>query len=96
MIISQSYYIEIINNNSPSRSIKNRIYYISSNRREEMIFENRPVKENMSKLLLLNKPIQGIDVGTKEDVYNLLCNLVNKETTEKKLRILILFNNYTF
>ncbi|MCL4377769.1 MAG: sugar ABC transporter ATP-binding protein, partial [Actinobacteria bacterium] len=125
--------------NSPSKSIKNGISYISSDRRGEMLFLNRSVKENISisslhdfqnagflnsknenyivdskinefniavlnreqevqflsggnqqkailvrwlihepKVLLLDEPTQGIDVGTKVDIYRSLRNLANK------------------
>ena len=124
---------------NPSLSIKMGINYISSDRRTEMLFMNRSVKENISiatigdyqnsgvvisrkensvvdskikefnisvsgreqeiqflsggnqqksilarwlihepKILLLDEPTQGIDVGTKEDIYRSLRNLANK------------------
>lgn len=124
---------------NPSLSIKMGINYISSDRRAEMLFLNRSVKENISiatiidyqnngvviakkensvvdskirefnisvsgreqeiqflsggnqqksilarwlihepKILLLDEPTQGIDVGTKEDIYHSLRNLANK------------------
>ena len=130
---------ERIHKNSPSKSIKNGINYISSDRRGEMLFLNRSVKENISisslrgfqnasflnskkenyivdskisefnivvfnreqevqflsggnqqkvilarwlinepKVLLLDEPTQGIDVGTKEEIYKSLRNLANR------------------
>lgn len=124
---------------NPSLSIKMGINYISSDRRAEMLFMNRSVKENISiatiedyqnagvviskkendivdskikdfnisvsgreqeiqflsggnqqkgilarwlihepKILLLDEPTQGIDVGTKADIYRSLRSLANK------------------
>jgi len=151
--IISSGYIEFqgkrIYKNSSSKSIKNGINYISSDRRGEMLFLNRSVKENISisalhdfqnagflnsknenyivdskinefniavlnreqevqflsggnqqkailarwlihepKVLLLDEPTQGIDVGTKEDIYRSLRNLA-----DKGLSIVVVFSD---
>jgi len=130
---------ERYNRVNPAKAIKMGITYISSDRRGEMLFINRSVKENVSistlkdyqragvisaleenravdskikeynimvsnreqeiqflsggnqqktilarwmihepRILLLDEPTQGIDVGTKEDIYNSLRDLANK------------------
>ncbi len=129
----------LLHNINPSYAIKNGIYFISSDRSNEMLFMCRSVKENISittlkdyksvlainnikenqvvdskikefniavfnreqevqflsggnqqktilarwlihkpKLFLLDEPTQGIDVGTKEDIYNHLRALANE------------------
>ncbi len=128
-----------LNNIKPSNSIKKGVYYISSDRSNEMLFMCRSVKENISiatlkdyrkffsintilenkiidkkikefnialfnreqesrflsggnqqktvlarwlihkpEIFLLDEPTQGIDVGTKQDIYNTLRNLANE------------------
>ncbi|MGA2478392.1 MAG: sugar ABC transporter ATP-binding protein [Spirochaetia bacterium] len=128
-----------LDNISPASSIKRGIYYVSSDRKNEMLFLCRSVKENISiatlkdyrrlvglnqqkeqevvdskidefgivvsnkemetqflsggnqqkvvlarwlvnkpRLLLLDEPTQGIDVGTKEDIYKVLRDLANE------------------
>ena len=140
-----------INKVLPSKSIKMGINYISSDRRNEMIFINRSVKENISisvlndfqklsflnakkennivdskidefninvssreqeiqylsggnqqkvilarwlihepKALLLDEPTQGIDVGTKEDIYKSLRILANSG-----IAIVVVFSEMT-
>jgi ribose transport system ATP-binding protein len=136
---------------NPGISIRRGINYISSDRRAEMIFISRSVKENISiatlndydksgfliankenkavdseikdfnisvssreqeiqflsggnqqkcilarwlihepKILLLDEPTQGIDVGTKEDIYRSLRNLANKG-----IGIVVIFSDMT-
>ncbi len=128
-----------IQNLSPAYSIRHGVYYVSSDRNNEMLFLCRSVKENISiatlmdyqkiiglnhekeknivdskikefsivtanrdqevqylsggnqqkvilarwlinkpKIFLLDEPTQGIDVGTKEDIYNNLRELANE------------------
>ncbi|HAS92642.1 MAG TPA: D-xylose ABC transporter ATP-binding protein [Clostridiales bacterium] len=128
-----------LKNIKPAYSIKKGIYYISSDRSNEMLFMCRSVKENISiatlkdykklfsintilenkiidkkikefniaafnreqesrflsggnqqktilarwlihkpEIFLLDEPTQGIDVGTKQDIYNTLRNLANE------------------
>ena len=134
---------------NPSLSINNGVYFISSDRRNEMLFMCRSIKENISiaslddyqrfgiinqrsevkivseqidkydlviadlnqevqylsggnqqksilsrwlihepKLLLLNEPTQGIDVGTKEDIYRNL-----RELADKGIAIVVVFSD---
>ncbi|MHB1337103.1 MAG: sugar ABC transporter ATP-binding protein [Candidatus Humimicrobiaceae bacterium] len=136
---------------NPAVSIRRGINYISSDRREEMIFINRSVKENISiatlndydksgflianmenkvvdqqisefnisastreqeiqflsggnqqksilarwlihepKILLLDEPTQGIDVGTKEDIYKSL-----RKLADKGIAIVVIFSDMT-
>ena len=134
-----TYESRTLDNISPANSIKRGIYYVSSDRKNEMLFLCRSVKENISiatlkdyrrivglnqqkeqevvdskidefsivvsskeqetqflsggnqqkvilarwlvnkpRMLLLDEPTQGIDVGTKEDIYNVLRGLANE------------------
>ena len=134
---------------SPSLSINNGVYFISSDRRNEMLFMCRSIKENISiatlddyqrfgiinqrfeaktvneqinkyelaisdlnqevqylsggnqqksilsrwlihepKLLLLDEPTQGIDVGAKEDIYRNL-----RELADKGIAIVVVFSD---
>jgi ribose transport system ATP-binding protein len=134
---------------NPSLSINNGVYFISSDRRNEMLFMCRSIKENISiatlndyqrfgiisqrseiktvneqidkydlvisdlnqevqylsggnqqksilsrwlihepKLLLLDEPTQGIDVGAKEDIYKNL-----RELADKGIAIVIVFSD---
>jgi ribose transport system ATP-binding protein len=136
---------------NPQSSISKGINYISSDRRAEMIFISRSVKENISiatlndydksgflisnkenkvvdskigefnisvssreqeiqflsggnqqkcilarwlihepKILLLDEPTQGIDVGTKEDIYKSL-----RKLAEKGIAIVVIFSDMT-
>jgi ABC-type sugar transport system ATPase subunit len=134
---------------TPSLSISNGVYFISSDRRDEMLFMCRSIKENISiatledyqrfgvinqkyetkvvneqvekydltisdlnqevqflsggnqqksilsrwlihepKLLLLDEPTQGIDVGAKEDIYRSL-----RELADKGIGIVVVFSD---
>ena len=53
---------------------KERISQLSGGNAQKVIFAR--VLESGCKVLILNHPTRGVDVGAKQEIYNLMCKLV--------------------